>query len=211
VSFDRVFVISLARRPDRLAAFRERLGAAWPDGLSRLTVFQAIDGELCPKPDWFTQPKGAFGCWQSHHRLLETCLMDGTGDVLVFEDDATFVPEFEIALPLLMSMVPDDWGQLYIGGQHLAKPHPVNDAVVKGTNVNRTHAYAVRGGEPMRHLYRWLHAGHHWKGRHHVDHHYGRLHKTGWHVYASKNWLCGQAAGPSDISGRSEGERAWSR
>jgi hypothetical protein len=210
-TFDRIIVISLVRRPDRLTAFRTRLGAAWPDGLSRLEFFPAVDGTVCPPPDWWRETPGAYGCWRSHQRVLEECLSLGSGNVLIFEDDASFCDCFELRLASLMGMVPSDWGQVYLGGQHLRQypPEPVNNLVVRGRNVNRTHAYAVRGGERMRELYQWLHAGEHWKGKHHIDHHYGRLHKEGWPAYAPRDWLCGQSAGTSDVAARRRDPERW--
>jgi len=208
--FDLIAVISLARRPERLAGFRQRLGAAWPDGLSRLQVVVAVDGELCPKPDWFKGPPGAWGCYRSHQRLIEDCLLGAVERVLIFEDDATFVADFPARLEAYLAALPADWGQAYLGGQHLQKPVPVSEGVVRGINVNRTHAYAVRR-ERMGELYQHLHAGEHWRGRHHVDHHYGRIHGRQWPAYAPREWLCGQAEGASDIRPVVEKERWWSR
>ena len=211
VAFDRIAVITLRRRPDRLAAFRQRLGAAWPDGLSRLEVVDAIDGAVCPKPDWFTGPPGAWGCYRSHHRLIEDSLQAGHQAVLVFEDDATFVPDFPDRLEAFLGLLPADWGLGYLGGQHLRKPLPAEGGLFRGVNINRTHAYAVRGGEQMAEVYRFLHGGHHWRGRHHVDHHYGRLQGRQFPAYAPAEWLCGQAEGKSDIQGNVEAARWWSR
>ena len=204
---DRVVVISLARRPERLKAFRARFAAAWPG--RDLEVAQAVDGKLAPAPDWWTATPGAWGCYRTHQRILEDAIHAGLRSVLVFEDDATFAPDFVAGLEAYWAALPADAGQVYLGGQHLAPPLPVNDLVVRGRNVNRTHAYAVVGPAAIRELYRWLHSGRHWRGRHHVDHHFGRQHPSGVPVYAPREWLCGQAAGASDISHRSAPERWW--
>ena len=209
--FDRIIVISLRRRPDRLAAFRDRIAEAWPAGAARLTVFEAVDAHRCPPPEWWRGPAGAWGCYRSHQRIIEEALADELDRVIVFEDDATFAEGFEILLAGTMSALPADWGQLYLGGQHLRPAEAVNDVLVRGVNVNRTHAYAARGGERMRELYRHLHAGDHWRGKHHIDHHYGRLHSQRWPAYAPREWMCGQADGKSDISGRQDPERWWQR
>jgi hypothetical protein len=211
MDFDRIVVVSLARRPDRLAGFRARLGEAWPDGLSRLEVMAAIDGEKCPKPDWFTATAGAWGCYRSHQQILESSLDSGIDSVLIFEDDAAFVPDFPGCLDALLEALPGDWGQLYLGGQHLRPPEPVNECVVRAVNINRTHAYAIRGREHLSQIYRWLHSGDHWKGRHHVDHHYGRLHARRFPSYAPRQWLCGQAAGTSDVAARHDATERWWR
>jgi hypothetical protein len=206
---NRFVVISLRRRPDRLAGFLDRIREAWPTAEKRLEIFAAVDGELCPPPDWWKGPVGAFGCWQSHVRVIESALMDRVDQLVIFEDDATFAECFELRFVGLANHVPNDWGMIYLGGQHLKPPEPVNAMVVRGTNINRTHAYVVRGGEPMRQLYRHLHAGEHWRGKHHIDHHYGRLHATGFPAYAPRDWLCGQSADVSDIRNKPQPERWW--
>jgi hypothetical protein len=206
-----IVVISLRRRKDRLDGFFARLAAAWPAAVDRVQVVEAVDGELCPAPDWWRGPPGAFGCYRSHHRVIESALVAQVEELLVLEDDVTFCDCFEVRLAGIRHALPDDWGQFYLGGQHLAPPEPVNDLVVRGSNINRTHAYFVRGGEPMRHLYRHLHPGEHWEGKHHVDHHYGRLHRKRWPAYAPREWLCGQAADHSDIKNRPQEERWWQR
>lgn len=208
-SFDRIVVISLRRRQDRQAAFLDRFRAAMPDAV--LDLFDAVDGELAPPPDWWRGGPGAWGCYRSHQRVLEEAASDGLASVLVFEDDATFVGDFAGRLAALWSALPQGGGQIYLGGQHLRDPVDVNDLLVRCVNTNRTHAYAVCGSEWIRSLYRWLHAGVHWRGRHHVDHHYGRQHQTGVPTYAPRDWLCGQAAGNSDICRRAAGERWWQR
>jgi hypothetical protein len=211
---NRFAVISLKRRPDRLAGFLERIREAWPTAEKRLEIFAAIDGELCPPPDWWRGPPGAFGCWQSHARVIESALMDRVDQLVVFEDDATFAECFELRFVGLAGHVPDDWGMIYLGGQHLKPPEPVNSMVVRGTNINRTHAYVVKGGEPMRQLYRHLHAGEHWRtsprGEHHIDHHYGLAHGQCVKAYAPRDWLCGQIEGVSDVrSGKKLPARWW--
>lgn len=206
--FDRVVVISLRRRPDRLEAFRARAAAAWPG--QAIDLVEAVDGQLAPGPDWWRSPAGAWGCYRTHQRILEDALHQGVGSLLVFEDDATFVADFPARLAALWAALPADAGQVYIGGQHLRPPVPVNDEVVRCTNCNRTHGYAVVGGHAIRQLYRWLHAGQHWRGKHHVDHHYGRQHPSGVPAYAPRgDWLVGQAAGNSDIATRGAPERWW--
>jgi hypothetical protein len=49
-----------------------------------------------------------------------------------------------------------------------------------------------------------------WPGRHHVDHRFGALHRErGIVAYAVTPWLCGQAGGVSDITGKICGDRRW--
>lgn len=213
--FDRVVVISLARRPDRLEAFLDRFSKAWPGQM--VEIEPAVDGELEVIPAWWKQSPGAWGCYRSHEKILADAELAGLGSVLIFEDDATFCDGFVDRLGELLDAVPDDWAQLYLGGQHLRGPRSCGRrGVVRGVNVNRTHAYAIRGTDRISEAWSWLQPGDHWGNggrlaRHHVDHHWGRLQARGsWPVYAPREWLCGQAAGLSDVRGCPVEERLWS-
>jgi hypothetical protein len=143
-------------------------------------------------------------------RIIEEVLNAGQRSVLIFEDDATFCDGFSVKAMKYLASLPGDWGQAYLGGQHLGRPTQHSFGIVIPRNVNRTHAYALRGPEAMIDVYRWLNAADHWVDRNHIDHHYGRLHKNRRiAVYAPDPWLCGQAADRSDISCKTVPERWW--
>lgn len=205
--FDRAVVISLVRRADRLAAFQDRLAVAWPG--QAVQVFQAVDGEREAVPEGWRGTAGAWGCARSHGRVVERALADGVERLLVLEDDATFMPRFAERLAGLR--IPAMCQQLYLGGEHLLPPEPGPAGLVRGRNVNRCHAYAILGRpalETIRDHLRWDPAT--WAAAHNVDHQLGILHETGRvEVYAADPWLCGQAAGRSDIDGKTWPERAW--
>jgi hypothetical protein len=210
--FDRVAVVSLERRPDRLAAFFAGVPKDFPFG--EIEVVSAVDGSRCRHPDWWRQGGGAWGCYRSHVRIIEDALNAGEESVLIFEDDATFCEGFADLAKAYVSALPSDWVQAYFGGQHLraSLAIPGNPLVVRASNINRTHAYAVRGREGMTKLYRWLNASDQWRNSCHIDHHYGRIHKAeSAGYYAPTSWLCGQAAGKSNISGKTPPERWWGR
>lgn len=205
--FDRVVVISLARRPDRLAEFMARASAAWPG--QAIEVLPAIDGREHAPPSWWKTTPGAWGCYLSHKQAVALAVLEGVERLLVFEDDATFVPDFPARLAALPVPADADW--LYLGGQHLRRPEPVVDGLVRGTNVNRTHAYALLGRRALAAVRAHLEPdSKRWTARNHVDHHYGILHQSrALNVYAASPWLCGQAAGLSDVDGRKRPERVW--
>jgi hypothetical protein len=202
--FDRVVVISLARRPDRLAGFYARLA-----GRFDACPYPATDGQEDRPPAWWKTTPGAWGCYQSHRAVIDYALAIDIESILIFEDDATFVPDFTERLAGLE--VPADCQMLYLGGQHLTRAEPGPPGLVRGRNVNRTHAYAVFGRPALELLRDHLRPDPAlWTARHHIDHHYGLLHRRRRiAVYAVSPWLCGQAAGVSDVSGRPERERAW--
>ncbi|MBU6222661.1 MAG: glycosyltransferase family 25 protein [Planctomycetes bacterium] len=207
--FERVVVISLGRRRDRLWAFLDRFLEAWPG--TPLRLFTAVDGSQEALPDGWRGTAGAWGCARSHEAVVAQALTDGVERLLVLEDDATFVPGFAERLAGLR--IPGTCQMLYLGGEHLLPPQPVWPGLVLGRNVNRTHAYAILGRpalETIREHLRWHPAR--WTAAHNVDHQLGILHETARvAVYAADPWMCGQAAGRSDIDGREWPARAWER
>lgn len=210
--FDRVCVISLDRRSDRLAEFNARVPSDFPFG--EIEFFKAIDGKKVKHPQWWRQGGGAWGCYSSHLRIIEESLNRGHDRVLIFEDDATFCDGFAEKATEYLAALPTGWIQAYFGGQHLKRPVsiPGNEIVIQAQNINRTHAYAIGGRAGLLALYRHLTDTRDWRNGHHIDHHYGRLHRASVKgFYAPSEWLCGQADGTSDVCGKPLAERWWAR
>ncbi len=209
--FDAVYCINLDRRPDRWTEFLRRVPEDWP--FKPVSRFPATDGQLCPKPAWWNESAGAWGCLRSHLRIIEDCLNSGFESVLIFEDDAVFNELFVRDLQKFLQNLPADWQMIYLGGQLLREgfrpPTRISDEVYRPYNINRTHAYAVRGAAMLRSLYEHL-LSRDWFPKHHLDHHYGRLHQTGrYGVYVPRQWLVGQLGGPSDVSGEQTDTMNW--
>lgn len=178
-----VIVIHLARRPDRLAAFKARWKAA---GLPVTPIiFTATDQTTQPPPDprWDTFPHGAWGCWDSHIRALRLA----TGPVLMLEDDAVFGERFTEALSELT--LPPDWEVCHLGGQHLQTPEPFVPGLVRPTRMLRTHAY-------LAHYPQVLSSGLRAR-KTHVDFAFGHLPIR---RYATDPWLVGQDDSRGDIT-----------
>ncbi|MFL5327819.1 MAG: FkbM family methyltransferase [Gemmataceae bacterium] len=178
-----------------------------------MVAFPATDGKLCPRPAWWTESAGAWGCMRSHLRIIERCLNAGYQSALVFEDDALFPENFVRDLQTFLLHLPADWQMIYLGGQLLRDgyrpPTKVNDWVYRPYNVNRLHAYAIRGTAMLRTLYEHL-TSQDWFSWHHIDHHFGRLHQTGkYGVYVPKRWLVGQLEDQSDITSQPSSTNFW--
>lgn len=210
--FDRVVVITLFDREDRWFDFMRRLPSDWP--FRPPLRFMARDGRKMTIPVWWTAGEGAWGCYQSHTAILEDCINDGIESVLILEDDALFLPNFVADWNAFFNQLPSDWQYLYLGGQHIelesGLPQAVSEWVYRPFNVNRAHAYAVKGRPMIKRILNHLHDTKNWKADHHFDHHLGELHKkmnTG--LYAPKQWLIGQTGGMSNINLKSQPPRKF--
>ena len=202
--FERVYVINLPRRKERLESFFQKIPADWPFRFPEQYV--AIDGGLVPSPAWWDGGGGAWGCYKAHLRILEDCLSNEINSVLILEDDAVVVEGFAEKVQEFWKHLPEDWEMVYLGGQHIQEnqglPRKVNDWVYKPFNINRCHCYGFRGRRMLEKAYKHLNNVFDWKALKHVDHYLGELHKqmqTGF--YAPKEWLVAQSEGKSDICG----------
>ncbi len=204
-------VINLDRRPDRWEAFVRRVPDDWPFPPPRR--WPAVDGRLCPPPQWWRQGAGAWGAYRSHLSILEHALQTGWRCYIVLEDDATFCQSFSQQAVDFLRKVPEDAEWIYLGGQLLhvecCPPIEVAPGVYTAFNVHRAHAYILRGRPVMERLYRLL-CDVPWPQRHHVDHRMGVLHEYGQaRVYVPARWLVAQGASRSDVAGRDVQERWW--
>lgn len=216
--FDRVFVINCPSRKFRLETLLDRLRELRLANPSDIIVRPAVMGSCSPPPTNWKAGGGAWGCFRSHLRIQEDMLheRDTFGDLswnsyLILEDDVIFANNAREGLDTLMKNLPEDWGQVYLGGQHTVKPVPINAHVQRGRSINRTHAYAINknwastiyqhvaslpGKDPteIKHIDHWLEKGHR---------------EYGWPVYCPTKWLAGQSSGVSDISGKNNTDRFW--
>lgn len=203
--FNRVVLINLKRRNDRIEAFRLRQAShGWE--LPEPTIFRAIEGNAVGVPAWYQAGGGAYGCMRSHQSVIEQAIMDDIETLLVLEDDVTWrAVDDESAwgrFRKFMEDVPADWEVLMLGGQHQRHPISVKPGVAKCTDCQRTHAYAIRRSA-MKDLLRLWHSC-----NTHIDHRMGPWLSTR-KAYAPDPFLFGQSAGQSDISGKRNPDKFW--
>jgi hypothetical protein len=211
-------VLTLARRPDRLAAFQARWAASAPR-LPRPAVHFGHDGAADGAPRDFDGSPGAYGCWISHARIWAAAAHDRRR-VAVFEDDCTFLPTFADRLDAALANCPADADLLFLGGQHLEpparNPHLAGLGLCLCAYPNRTHAYILDGASPRvqaaaKRLAEW-HSPARRRGvnGHHVDYLIGELALSGRLLaYACDPFIAGQAAGTSDTTGKTVDPKDW--
>lgn len=217
--FSRVYLINCASRPDRLERALAHLSASGMADASKVIVYPAVIGGWTGYPADWRAGCGAWGCLQSHRRILEDVIhvrnargMMALDSTLILEDDVFFTDDALPRLNAFMAAVPSDWGQIYLGGQHRRTPVPVPErsGVMRASSVHRTHAYAVSRSAVTK-VYCHVSYMPDYHGRPvHIDHQLERAHRRGdWPVYCPARWIAGQDAGRSDISGRTNPRKLW--
>jgi hypothetical protein len=210
--FDRVVLVNLKRRPDRLASVQASLHQCqWP--FKWPTTFHAVDGNLIPRPEGWQSGAGAWGCMRSHQQIFEKAMIDGVKSLLILEDDVCFVSDFTKKVEEFLRVVPDDWDQIMLGGEHVntnGVPTLIKPGVYRCTDCERTHCYAIRG-EFLKKLYRRWVSGGDFNGEVHCDWIMGRdpEMQSKHHVYAPEKFLVGQERGRSDIDGNIQARKFW--
>lgn len=198
--FQRVVVVNLDKRTDRLGHFVKELEKGWPflDPLR----FSAIHGDKCGWPRTWGHGPNTYGCMESHRQILQRAILDDIESILVLEDDLVLCDNFTQKAQEFFNHVPKDWDWVCIGGQHLSQPADIGNNIVKCTNTQRTHAYGLRG-KVIKEAYIHIISS---EG--HVDHRYGDI-QSKYNVYAPKPFICGQMQDQSDISGSRNPLKFW--
>lgn len=215
--FDRVFVINCQHRPDRLEEFETEIMEKGVADLEKIVIYPAIVGDYTTHPAGWPSGNGAWGCLQSHRRIMEDLMHDRDDRedlawerALILEDDVFFLENALKDLNAFMEEVPSDWGQIYLGGQHRKEvTNTYSPHVVQANSVNRTHAYAV-SRDSIHAVYRHVSYMKDYHSHKHIDHQLELAHQRGdWKVYAPPRWICGQRAGSSNISGKQTEDMTW--
>lgn len=127
--FDRIVLINLDRRGDRLEKFTEQAQAV---GLT-FERFSAIDARA-------SQMTPQQACAASHREVVTQAKADGIRRLFIFEDDAIFSNNFPQECEEVLANLPEDWQMLYLGSW----PHsiiPINERVARTDGTICTHAF----------------------------------------------------------------------
>jgi GR25 family glycosyltransferase involved in LPS biosynthesis len=113
-------------------------------GIQSVRRFSAIDGNETVLPPHWIHTRGAYGCLESHVRVVREARDAGLSSVLVFEDDVVFDPQFKEKFATFIQELPADWDMLFLGALHKDEPVKVSEHIGHITKANSTFAYAIR-------------------------------------------------------------------
>src|SRR5215207_940988 len=104
--------INLDRRPERWQRMQRAFAA---QGIGPVQRFSATDGNNSVLPPNWIHTAGAYGCLDSHMRVVREARDAGVSSVLIFEDDAVFDPHLKDKFPIWITDLPSDWDMLFLG------------------------------------------------------------------------------------------------
>jgi hypothetical protein len=192
--FDRVFVINLDHRTDRLEQFVAGLETF---GVSKLWINQNLERFSAVKSD-----NGADGCRDSHIAILKIAKERGYKNILVFEDDCQFVgtPNDLGAFCKQLNLV--NWDIAYLGWNSHEPLQPFDLNLLVAKEIYSTHAIAYNNTVYDRIIEadNFAHIGI-------LDVYYREQLQKGLSAktcFASYPLLCSQFNGHSDITGQTE-------
>lgn len=117
--FDKIFVINLERRPDRLLNFKKIADKLNID----FEVFNAYDGKKFQKELFYDNKRieiksneylnGCLGCLLSHLDILKKSKSNNYEKILILEDDVEFTEYFNEKFENFISTFDKNWDMLY--------------------------------------------------------------------------------------------------
>lgn len=161
--YDKVYLINLKRRPDRLDNFLEHYKRSDMKNV-KLIKFDAIDGskldvskvpltELARaelqqlkttgfRTKHYQLTKGAIGCYLSHVKIWENILKNRYDITLVFEDDAQVPDDLNKRIHEEMKYIPNDWDIILYG--YICKKCMKYDQYNEVERFMLTHCYMIK-------------------------------------------------------------------
>ena len=153
--FDKIFIINLERRPDRLeSVIRNSKFYEF-----EFELFYAIDGKSINKDSLINDERieiknsdfyneinsyflGQLGCILSHLSILKYCKENNIKSVLILEDDVEFAENFNDKFTKFTEVFDKEWDMIYFSGS-LINTSDVYETYHKLNSCHTTHSYAV--------------------------------------------------------------------
>lgn len=203
--FDRIYVLNLPERKDRLAEMTAELakvGASFDD--PNIQLFPASR----PSDMGKFPSIGARGCFTSHREMLHDAERNGYQRIMIIEDDLDFAEDFSGKAPaILRALSEHDWSMFYGGYEELTLDAKGLNALAPDQRVQTTHFVCLAGKAIIQareylDLLASRDAGHQEGGPMHVDGAYSwfRKHHPALQAFAVSPPLGVQRASRSDIA-----------
>lgn len=160
--YDKIYLINLKRRPDRLTNFLEHYQSSDLKNVD-ITKFDAIDGSKLDvtsvplselalaelqqlettgfRTKHYQLTKGAIGCYLSHVKIWENILKNNYETVLIFEDDAKIPKNLNHEIHEQMKYVPNDWDVVLFG--YICKKCLKFEKYIEVERFMLTHCYMI--------------------------------------------------------------------
>lgn len=187
--FDKIYFINLDKRSDRYNSITNQLFS--------VNIFaQKISG-VVPLVNTHQINNGQLGCLLSHKLILEDCLYHRYEKILIFEDDTIFKDDFLKNFDILIHNLPTSWDMVYLCGNHYGGLSYINEHINKSYGTLSTSSYGVHINI-IPYILSILNTSLYTQP---IDSIYCSIHSK-INTFASKNNLCYQMAGFSDIENR---------
>lgn len=141
MSFEEVFPLRFFLNLGRDAGRRGEVEWQLMEAGVEAERFPAIDGRRVKNLRGFPDGKARARA-VTQQLALRKARKRGASAVLLLEDDVVFHPNFHALFEELD--LPEDWGLLFLGGEHLEGPEVVGRGIVQVREIRGTHAVAVR-------------------------------------------------------------------
>lgn len=144
--FDKVFLINLKKRTDRLNNFIDQVNKF---DLGKFEVFEAIDStdKKSEELNIHFSP-GAYGLITTNIEILKKSIEENYETICIIEDDCVFKDNIS-EINTYYNFLPSDWDILYFGGNHnynagVPEPIEINEHTIKLQHSYTTHFICIK-------------------------------------------------------------------
>lgn len=144
--FDKVFLVNLDRRVDRLENFQNQVDRY---DLGEYKRVSAVDGTTINLGKYTNKLRaGELGLLLTNLSIIKEAKQNKYETILIVEDDCNFSEEIK-KVDEYFAVLPSDWDMLYMGGNHnthmrVPPPVKINDKVVKLHSTYSTHFVGIK-------------------------------------------------------------------
>ena len=153
---DKIYIINLERNVIRKEKMLNKLN----NFTKKYSFFKAVDGSVLKPNDYYPHISsilvddiknkqwgvdltlGGIGCAMSHKKIWEMTVKEKHNRVLVLEDDAIILDNFN-NLEEMLNYVPEDWDIIYLGSSQYKIKTKVNNYVSKLDYIYTTIGYII--------------------------------------------------------------------